>query len=825
MTITILSANIGVPNPIAAPIVKDFDDFAILVQQAGIVCATSSLAIRLLGKNCSATINGTVLGQEAIELGSNGLVRISSTGTVIGASEAIQSGSNSSVIVDGSVIGRVSLEFGSSLSLAAGGSITNDGGGVLAFSETSLHIAGVVRSDDVAVKLAGEGSTLDVSGLLAGNEFGVLSSGFLNRIHVSGAIAGFKTGAGLSDSNLLSVSESGMVGAKTGVSAGDTASNVKIINGGIISGSFGRGISLDGKASSVVNGGTISGTLGVEMSAADGSVRNAGVIQGSTFSGVVFAGADSSLDNRGEISGESSGLAITGIRSEIRNHGTITGHDSAGISSQANDTRVVNDGLIKGLTGVSITGLRGDIVNSGTIAGAGRGVGLNGDNAHLVNSGLISARSLEAVNIIGSGNRVESSGLISSFANGLRLTETSATGRSFLDNDGSISGSTGVVALGRVKIDNSGEISGTAAGVTIESLSSVLRNSGHVDGNIVYKLETGASNTLVNIDGGSIDGDINDAGTGILKVVNEGVITGNISLNAGDDSYDGSLGYTRGNVSGGFGADSLTGGTRSDRLFGYEGNDTIDGGAGDDRLAGDGGIDTVRGGAGDDLFFSSAPLLATTDGDDFYFGGEGTDTLSFSGFSKAVTVNIAASLASGGSIGNDVLHGIENVEGSSGSDSMTGDAASNALTGNDGSDRLVGAAGDDSLAGGNGGDRITGGQGKDFLDGGTGSDRFVYSSLAESVSSDFDVVLDFSKSDGDKFDFLDVDANALLTGNQTFTFIGTLDFTGAAGELRTFTRAGTTVLESDSDGDAIAEFTIVLKGIIALDLNDFLLVT
>jgi Ca2+-binding RTX toxin-like protein len=174
-------------------------------------------------------------------------------------------------------------------------------------------------------------------------------------------------------------------------------------------------------------------------------------------------------------------------------------------------------------------------------------------------------------------------------------------------------------------------------------------------------------------------------------------------------------------------------------------------------------------------------------------GGTGTDRLSYSGSSLAVTVNLLANTATGGDATGDVivLNSFENLAGSSYNDSLTGNALNNVLyggagndtvnggdgndllylgdgndyvnitslgndtfyagNGNDyvngwsgnevyygeaGNDTLLGSSGNDTIIGGAGADSLIGGAGADSLDGGTGTDMLSYSgsSLAVTVN-------------------------------------------------------------------------------------------
>ena len=105
-------------------------------------------------------------------------------------------------------------------------------------------------------------------------------------------------------------------------------------------------------------------------------------------------------------------------------------------------------------------------------------------------------------------------------------------------------------------------------------------------------------------------------------------------------------------IEGTAGADNPLDGTAAhDNIDGLAGNDTINGLAGDDIL---------RGGAGND----------TLD------GGTGTDTADYSDATSAVTVDLSAGTATGGS-GTDTLTSIEGVTGSSYDDTFDFTSASN----------------------------------------------------------------------------------------------------------------------------------------------------
>lgn len=82
-----------------------------------------------------------------------------------------------------------------------------------------------------------------------------------------------------------------------------------------------------------------------------------------------------------------------------------------------------------------------------------------------------------------------------------------------------------------------------------------------------------------------------------------------------------------------------------------------------------------------------------------------------------------------------------------------------------------------------------------------------------------DQILDFVRGD-DLIDLSGIDARS-GAGNQDFTFIGTATFGGHKGELR-YEKFGANavIVSGDIDGDARADFKLLVKGVTALDAGD-----
>jgi Ca2+-binding RTX toxin-like protein len=142
-----------------------------------------------------------------------------------------------------------------------------------------------------------------------------------------------------------------------------------------------------------------------------------------------------------------------------------------------------------------------------------------------------------------------------------------------------------------------------------------------------------------------------------------------------------------------------------------------------------------------------------------------------------------------------------------------------------GDDQLTGGRGKDTLLGFAGSDRLTGGRGADKLFGGSGADAFLFKALGDSTASSKgrDTIYDFSRKQGDTIDVSAIDANRHFDGDQAFTFIGKSGFHGIEGELRHAKIKGGVIVQGDVNGDAKADFALVLKGISTLAQGDFLL--
>ncbi|HEY0837518.1 MAG TPA: calcium-binding protein [Azospirillum sp.] len=278
-----------------------------------------------------------------------------------------------------------------------------------------------------------------------------------------------------------------------------------------------------------------------------------------------------------------------------------------------------------------------------------------------------------------------------------------------------------------------------------------------------------------------------------------------ISGEGGDDFLYGQRGMDT--LTGGDGNDVLDGGADADMVEGWVGDDMVLGGAGNDTVYGGDGNDTADGGLDQDVVDGGFgdDRLGGGYGEDTLYGGDGNDQLY-------------------GNWGDDHLRGGVNADtlfGGEGNDRLNGEADNDVLIGGFGSDTLNGSGGEDTLYGAAESDLIVGDGGRDHLFGGSEADRFDFNFLTDSgTGANRDVIEDFDRTAGDKFDVAGIDARAGAgTDNDTFTFIGSNGFGGVAGQLR----YADGVVQADVNGDRTADFEVGIVGAPPLQPEDFIL--
>jgi hypothetical protein len=274
-------------------------------------------------------------------------------------------------------------------------------------------------------------------------------------------------------------------------------------------------------------------------------------------------------------------------------------------------------------------------------------------------------------------------------------------------------------------------------------------------------------------------------------------------------------------VAGTNGDDVITGSIQADVIWGGSGNDTLSGLEDGDRLEGGNNDDTLQGGLGNDLLFGGPGTDALYGGDDIDFvrAGQGNDLVNGEDGDDTLFGDLDEDLVLGGA-GNDTLHGgagNDRLEGGNDDDVLHGDAGNDLLFGGPGIDVIFGGNDNDTILagqsndivdGGSGSDTIRGDLGQDDLTGGADADLFRFTTTAQSTVAAPDRILDFVQGI-DQIDLSAIDAISGSAGDDPFTFIGAVAFSGAAGELRSYdSLSGSWFVEGDVDGDGNADFRI-----------------
>ena len=243
--------------------------------------------------------------------------------------------------------------------------------------------------------------------------------------------------------------------------------------------------------------------------------------------------------------------------------------------------------------------------------------------------------------------------------------------------------------------------------------------------------------------------------------------------------------YLRANA--GANALTLTGNELANTIVGGSGNDTLIGGDGNDVLKAGSGTDVMVGGQGNDTYYVDNPGDVVTES-----AGQGTDT---------VYASVSYALPSGSAI--------EFLRANAGATGLT-------LSGNALANTIVGGPGNDTLIGHDGGDVLTGGSGADY---------FVFTALSDLTvaAAGRATITDFSSLAGDKIDLHLIDAVASLAGDQSFNFIGANAFSGAPGQLNYVASGRTTLISADTNGNKVADFSILVDGVHTFSAPDFIL--
>ena len=286
-----------------------------------------------------------------------------------------------------------------------------------------------------------------------------------------------------------------------------------------------------------------------------------------------------------------------GADTQILNHGHIDATYGA-MGGSGDQNHFANSGLLTGGTGFAL-GFAADLVQGQTAINTGL---IQSDNAFL-------AYRVE-------GLAIENTGTIQSDGVAFRLTYATT---SSVSNSGHVDAGYGVLTYDstQIVVFNSGVmICDHFAFLGDVNATMAIHNTGDVHARVAVRGWSNSSFELHN--SGQIFGDI-DGGEDLPgftnvadRVVNSGLIDGQIRLSSGDDVYRGlGDGVTTGRVDGGSGQDRISGAALEDQLYGgagmdvlrgRQGEDTLRGGDEDDRIRGGRDADTLSGGVGNDLF-------------------------------------------------------------------------------------------------------------------------------------------------------------------------------------------------------------------------------
>jgi Ca2+-binding RTX toxin-like protein len=292
------------------------------------------------------------------------------------------------------------------------------------------------------------------------------------------------------------------------------------------------------------------------------------------------------------------------------------------------------------------------------------------------------------------------------------------------------------------------------------------------------------------LDGGSGD-DIMSGDTGEDSVLGgAGNDIAVATIDDGNDSYDGGSGLDTYDLSATSAAAivNLTTGNASSAEIGTDAITDVEnvrGGQGDDAYTGNTENNAIIANNGNDVIYAFA-----NDGNDYYDGGNGSDTYDISATSADALIDLVNGSASSSDIGNDTLVSIENA------------------------------------VGGSGNDILVAGEGSASLWGGGGEDYFVFVMRSSGGSGNFKI-MDFEV--GDKIDLRDINRSAEEAledlGWDKFTLISSGADFDKPGQVRfqydSLQPNELTKLQVNIDNDIESDFDIEINGRVELTNDNF----
>ena len=467
------------------------------------------------------------------------------------------------------------------VSLAAGGTVTNESGGLISGGTRGVDITGaagiVTNAGSIAggtqqgVRLVHGGSVTNMAGGKISGAASYAAVYILNGGTVTNQNGGSIDGAVEFDVSAGTITNSGLI--NTGHSA---AFGVDILAGGFVSNVAGGRIEgatagVFDAGGTIINSGSISGDYAI-TSNSGGSVTNqtSGILTASSTA-IWFQTGQGTIVNAGKISGEAGiflqaggsvynelGATInsrfamrTDAGGTLTNAGLVIGSTFAVVAKNGAIVSNMSSGVVTGGIGIYLVGT-GTAINDGTVVGTAPGGGVEMldrdlliNHAHATIGGGVYAKGVSTIinyGIIGTSSRgiLFFAGGALSNASGAVIQSAVyfATTASTLDNAGSVGGAVQLAEGGRV--DNaSGAVIGT---VSADRLTTII-NAGQMG---LSKLKNGAS--ITNASGGLISGTgISITGAPAL-IANYGTFDGDITIGKGGTITNASSGKIVGSV-------------------------------------------------------------------------------------------------------------------------------------------------------------------------------------------------------------------------------------------------------------------------------------
>lgn len=241
-------------------------------------------------------------------------------------------------------------------------------------------------------------------------------------------------------------------------------------------------------------------------------------------------------------------------------------------------------------------------------------------------------------------------------------------------------------------------------------------------------------------------------------------------------------------------ATSFTGGFALDLRLG-NGNDIVFGGAGNESIYARGGINWIDAGAGTD---SVAADVDFASGSTVFVTGSGNQVQTVHNGIVTNTILNAEQILIGSNV--ELAFAVDGLTHTVDASAYTG-AAQIVFYDHNGNDNFIGSSGSDVFA-----NLYNATVGDDIYTGNGGADIYDYTVAVNALNND--VITDFDADDTIDFQFNDgASAPGQLLCN---SFIGAAAFSGVAGQYRYAISGNQTLIQIDTDGDAVADRTLTL---------------